>query len=209
MAAHEIRNSYYWKAEDAAVLEVGERGGHKTMEVIVWFSPASSGTEDEPPAVEDLHDLGVQLGHLGNIIDNPLGLDTGPQYASEPGRPMKVAVECVPGTPGVTASMLQRFPWGKWLTAADATRRGDWDGLLTAMGLEARPEKKRPGRKGHDLAHYQAVSKRYVELRSKGVEAPAKVMAHEMGFNENTVRGWIRRCRELALLPPGRPGRAG
>lgn len=207
MAAHEIRNSYYWKAEDAAVLEVGEPGGHKTMEVTVWFSPTSD-TQDEPPAVEDLHDLGVQLRHLGDIIDNPLGLDTTPYYASAPARPMKVEVECVPGTPGVTASMLQRFPWGKWLTAADATRRGDWGAAREAFGLEPL-EKKRPGRKGHDLAHYQAVSKRYVELRSKGVEAPAKVMAHEMGFNENTVRGWIRRCRELALLPPGRPGRAG
>ncbi len=122
-----------------------------------------------------------------------------------PARPVKVEVT---SAEGVTPSMLQRFPWGKWLTAADAARRGDWMAAPEAYGL-APPERKRPGRKGHDLAHYKRIAERYQKLRAQGVEAPAKVMAHEGSYNENTVRGWIRRCREMGLLPPGRPGRAG
>lgn len=206
MARYVVRYSYRWKAEDAVVLQVGEVGGSaQTMEVVVWFStpPAPS------PAPRDLHDLGTQLENLAEIIENPLGLDRSPDFASESAPPAKVSVERLDGVP-LTASVLQRFPWGKWLAAADATRRGDWNSARDAFGLEPiATDEKRPGRKGHDLAHYQKVAKRYTELRAKGDEAPAKTMANEASYNENTVRGWIRRCRELELLPPGRPGRAG
>lgn len=128
-----------------------------------------------------------------------------PRRPSNPGRPLSVTVIA---DEGLTPSMLQRFPWGRWLRAATAARQKDWDALFSAAGLEIATKRKRPGRRGHDLAHYQGVAMRYKELAAKG-ESPAKVIANEQGFNQNTVRGWIRRCRELELLPPAEAGRAG
>jgi len=110
---------------------------------------------------------------------------------------------------GLTPTALQRFPWGRWLATADAERRGDEIARWEALGVKLTTEPRRPGRKGHDRAHYEAVAKQYLELRAQGVEAPAKIIARRGSYNQNTVRGWIRQCRELELLPPGRPGRAG
>lgn len=130
------------------------------------------------------------------------------QYSGNPNddRPRGVRLDMVDG---LTPTMLQRFPWGRWLAVADAERRGDDAARWGAMGVKVTTDEKRPGRKGHDKSHYEQVAKKYLELRAKGNEAPAKQIAREFSYNENTVRGWIRRCREMQLLPPARSGRAG
>lgn len=131
------------------------------------------------------------------------------------GGPAAVRVDWRDGT--LTPTALQRFPWSKWLAIADAcirTRGEDPTALMAAaapaMGIKlAAPPRKRPGVRGHPREHYEKVAARYLELRRTGEAAPAKAIADEWHYSENTVRGWVRRCRELGLLPPGRPGRAG
>ena len=46
-------------------------------------------------------------------------------------------------------------------------------------------------------------------LRAEGARDPTARIAREMVYSRNTVAGWVRRARELGLLPPARRGRAG
>lgn len=91
--------------------------------------------------------------------------------------------------------------------------------VLEERGLSVsaqRPEERglprsgsRPGRRGHEHAFYERIARRYVELRSQGERAPTKRIANEEFVSRDTAAGWIRRARELQLLPPGRKGRPG
>lgn len=120
----------------------------------------------------------------------------------------------------VSPSELQRFPWSRWLTVADATYRlKDNPGaraVWTAMGDE--PDKKRPGAPALPDDFYASIANRYQELRAAGDTAPVDTMAgehreHAPGRGtpapRNTVAGWVRKCRERELLPPARGYRAG
>jgi hypothetical protein len=129
---------------------------------------------------------------------------------------------------GITAATLRRFAWSRWLEVADAIARsgGDlgppnWWGpepgtagakLLKAVfaqqGLRVNL-RKRPGRKGHPREFYEEVAGRYLELRRRGERAPTKKIAEERQYSRNTVAGWVRKARQLGLLPPARRGRAG
>lgn len=109
---------------------------------------------------------------------------------------------------GLTPSFLQRFPWEKWLTAADAFARAK---DIAPMDAAIRATKgKRPGRRGHDDAFLPAVARRYVDLRCEGVRAPVRQIADEDQVSRNTAAGWVKQAREQGLLPPARrPGKAG
>jgi hypothetical protein len=110
---------------------------------------------------------------------------------------------------GITPTALARFPWDKWLTAADAyARRRSTDELGEAI-RQANRAAARPGRRGHPPSFFAGVAKRYDELRGDGERAPVAVIATEQKVSRNTAAGWVKRCRELGLLPPARPGRAG
>ena len=135
---------------------------------------------------------------------------------------------CLAG--GLTPTDLQRFPWSRWLSVADAiARAGDrisqdswWsergDDPDTAAGkiqkaliadLDIPIRRRRPGRKGHPPEFYEEVAKRYLELRVAGARNPTARIASERVYSRNTVAGWVKRARELGYLPPGRRGRAG
>lgn len=128
------------------------------------------------------------------------------------GRPISVTMTW---GDGVTASHLQRFSWKRWLAVADATRRSELGGgeeasvagMRALMAWPDAPRKRGP--KGHGSEFYEEIAKEYLAIRKKGIESPDKAIARDRGVNRNTVAGWIRKCRQLGLLPPGRPGRAG
>jgi len=151
--------------------------------------------------------------------------DPGPAYAViawydvDQARPTKVALE----TPdGITPSMLQRFAWGQHLTVADLIWRqhqakpGPFpvasDDLLAAVGdvMGVDRPKGTPGRKGHPDDFFRGVADRYLLAMRSGDRSPTMTIARELADgNRNTAAGWVRRSRELGLLPPARPGRAG
>ena len=126
---------------------------------------------------------------------------------------------------GLTPSELQRFPWRKWLTGADAELRSatpsasgmSWQvdtslphAIAKAIGLKLTPEPGlRPGRRGHPREYYERIAKLYEELRIAGLVNPDKQIATELNINASTVRGHISNCRQLGLLPPARRGKAG
>jgi hypothetical protein len=126
----------------------------------------------------------------------------------------------------ITASELRRFPWGRWISAADTFFRDPelraWRAAVDAQqqGLAKKPASAakdskpvvasgRPGRRGHPDEHYRAVAKRYRELVSTGIRNPTATIAAEQIVSHNTVAGWLRVARERKYLPPSRPGKPG
>ena len=111
---------------------------------------------------------------------------------------------------GMTGSFLQRFPWGKWLTAADAYTRvheDETEPISTALDCS---QLKRPGRRGHDPGFLPSVVRRYDQLRRDGDRAPVQTIAAEHHVSRNTAAGWVKQAREKGLLPKARrPGKAG
>lgn len=130
----------------------------------------------------------------------------------EGGRPTRVAEVGLVGQ-HLTPTELQRFPWRRWMDVADAIARSggkDYRKVRPAVRKDKGLPPARPGRAGHDRSHYERVAQRYEQLRQAGnVSNPTAKIADEWGYSRNTVAGWVRRCRELELLPPGRRGRAG
>lgn len=139
--------------------------------------------------------------------------------ARDLGRPAGVQLELAQG---VTASELQRFAWRQWLDAAAEVARGGGRDvhplagfrtgklsrtLSKTQGVKVRPSP-RPGRAGHPIERYRRLADRYRELIRLD-RAPIRIIAREWKVAPATAAGWIRRCRELELLPPGRRGKAG
>jgi hypothetical protein len=152
------------------------------------------------------------------------------------GEPTRVRLT-VPG--GLSASLLRRFAWDRYLTIADAARRNavaakdsgrrsqPVRGPLTmsddtVVGPFTVPQipktfyvqsdppvAQRPWGAKRPDEFYRSVANRYTELRASGERNPTAVIAREMGYNRNTVAGWVRKARTLRYLPAARPGRAG
>ena len=111
---------------------------------------------------------------------------------------------------GMTPSFLKRFPWEKWLTAADDyVRRSDPDLELFGDAVGASQPGK-PGRRGHDADFLPAIARRYADLRANGNRSPVKTIGDEHHVSRNTAAGWVKQARQKGLLPKARrPGKAG
>lgn len=122
--------------------------------------------------------------------------------------------------PGLTGSELARFPWSRWVTAATHFRKAHLsmahdaavlelaDGALTA-GLTEQRQRRRPGRGGHPIEFYEVLAKQYSGLVATGVKNPVQALTDEAAargehVSRDTVAGWVKRARQLGLLPPGR-----
>lgn len=129
---------------------------------------------------------------------------------------------------GLTPSVLQRFPWARWLAVAESATRlppsvalhdlwdtpqsAQLDAAVDSAAAGNRPPRGsggRPGRRGHPDPFYANIAARYVELRSQGSTNPTAQIARERHANRNTVAGWLRGARQRRYLPPARPGRPG
>lgn len=125
--------------------------------------------------------------------------------------------------PGLTGSELARFPWSRWIGAATHFRKAHLslaleqgtlnvvDGVLAAGLHEQR--QRRPGRAGHGRDFYEVLAERYSALAAEGVRNPVQTLTDEAAdrgehISRDTVAGWVKRARELGLLPPGRPRKA-
>jgi hypothetical protein len=123
----------------------------------------------------------------------------------------------------MTASELRRFPWDRWLYAAETFYRDPqlraWHAANDAgkgaalKTPEAPPNAsaapRRPGRRGHPDSHYRQIAERYRQLVASGIGNPTATIAAERFANHNTVAGWLRVARQRGYLPPARRGRPG
>lgn len=145
------------------------------------------------------------------------------QFDKQTGRPTWVGLL---NPEGLTPTQLQRFPWARFLTVANAALRGltepaapeDVVHLSDIFDAEAwnkplpkrRPKiAKRPGRAGHPEEHFVSVAKRYAELVANGVSSPTMTIARERHVSRNTAAGWVSEARKRSYLLPAHPGRAG
>jgi len=131
---------------------------------------------------------------------------------------------------GLTASKLQRSPWARWLTAADAFIRAQriesedrGRGIIALVkasdlldkaqrGKRIRPpvaSPKRPGRKGNDAAFYQGVAEEYKAFCKQGSRRPTKDLADCRNVSRSTAAGWVRMARVREFLLPARGNRPG
>lgn len=111
----------------------------------------------------------------------------------------------------ISPALLQRQPWARWVTLAEAAARNEgYAGPALRKVIDEQDGRpRRPGRPGHGREHYQRVASRYVQLLKEGNRKPVQTMAAEMDYSRDTVAGWVRRARQLGLLPPARRSKAG
>jgi hypothetical protein len=114
----------------------------------------------------------------------------------------------------MTAADLRNLPWARLLRAAEAivlAQHSDTIDAWNAATAEAAIEPTRgPGRPKLGYAFIFSVAERYQQLIEAGDPTPALRIAQEHNNAEpSTVRGWIRRARELGFLKPTTQGRAG
>lgn len=104
---------------------------------------------------------------------------------------------------GITPSLLSRFPWEKWLIAADELVRSGTIEDEQAGSRQAEAVASvvgRPGRRGHPPGFLEAIAGRYRQLRAEGESAPVKRIAEERAVSRNTAAGWIKQARDRGLL---------
>jgi hypothetical protein len=126
----------------------------------------------------------------------------------------------------LTASVLKRFPWERWLRSAETIYTtpqpdlfysgGDWreqranyldtwaeyhDKVQAAVG--------HPGARGREPAHYRRVAALYQALLTDGETKPIKRLADDLGISIHTISGWVKKARSLGYLPKGHKGKAG
>lgn len=157
--------------------------------------------KDQIPWLLTVHFTGGEAGAVGDIAEFTLKrLDDAPMRPSD----------------------LQRFAWSRYFHIARCAmafsaggrqhKSKEWAKTLLAIAEAsgvAVPTLSTPGRKGHPREFYEQVAARYLQLLAMGETAPDTVLAREMNQARSTVAGWVRRARELELLPPARAGRAG
>ncbi len=144
------------------------------------------------------------------------------RYDRADGQPGSVRLDLATG---LTPTVLQRFPWARWLTIADAANHGGLENgalslesdrlsrVLRAEALGRRmpkaPAVKRPGRGGHPEDFYISIARRYRELRLGGSSSPTQTIAKEQSVSRSTAAGWVHKARQRGHLKKIRPGKAG
>ena len=113
----------------------------------------------------------------------------------------------------ISARQLRRIPLATLtgLFADNPEFRANWIELGLLAG-DSRP-RVQPGPKGHSRQHYEQVAKAYRKAAKEAPEAPVKRLSELLLTPENkpmpepTLRRWLRECRRLGLLKPGKVGR--
>jgi hypothetical protein len=105
---------------------------------------------------------------------------------------------------GVTGSLLRRLPLER-IEQQHSTRPRSvgWYGDSADVIAQLANSPRRSERFYHDVAAA------YLSQVKNGVRRPALAISTTTGAPPATVRGWIRRARELGYLPPARRGAAG
>jgi hypothetical protein len=78
-----------------------------------------------------------------------------------------------------------------------------------ADDLPASFQRRRPGPKGLPREHFEEVAQAYRRALAEAPGAPVKTLAKQMNTSEATLRRWIQRARDMGLLGPSAPGKAG
>jgi len=78
-----------------------------------------------------------------------------------------------------------------------------------ADDLPASFQRRRPGPKGLPREHFEEVAQAYRRALAEAPSAPVRALAKQLNASEATVRRWIQRARDMGLLGPSTPGKAG
>lgn len=154
----------------------------------------------------------------------------------ENGRVLKAGLST--GT-AVPPTAISRFPWARWVTAAETVLRqhglepplvqledGTFEEGPAALRVaemlpaiiealrEMPPRPAKPGRRGIPTDFYEAIATRYSAHVAAGKRHPVQAITDEetaagRPVSRGTVASWVRRARQLGLLPPAKRGRAG
>jgi hypothetical protein len=115
----------------------------------------------------------------------------------------------------ITSRSLRDLPLAELLGSVDALR-DDPEGKalfrrLFALADDLPPTfpRRRPGPKGHPREHFEQVAQAYRIALARAPRAPVKTLAEQMNASDATVRRWIQRARDMGLLGPSTPGKAG
>ncbi len=103
----------------------------------------------------------------------------------------------------ITARSLRRIPLAQLLTFLARISGGGAPGTLRLRPFT------RPGPTGLPREHFEDVAKGYREALINAPRAPIKFLAKLWGRPEVSVRRWVQRCRDMGLLGPSAPGKAG
>lgn len=116
----------------------------------------------------------------------------------------------VPGPAALGIGELRSFP----LAGIEAAARGRSAraGSLMQASILAGPGDPHAGPLGNpsgpdDQQFYARLALRYMKVAEES-KRPATDLAKREGVTPRTVQRWTARAREMALLPPGRPGRS-
>lgn len=146
------------------------------------------------------------------------GVHPAEDTASSPGIEVQLLDGCQPGPIGTTE--LRKLP----LSALIEDRRRSATTLFRALGDAVAPaslEEERRYRRGADMveqkkshlgrprqyddSHYAEVASVYSEAWQQGAD-PTSTVARKWVVNKSTAAKWVRKCRDLKLLPETRRG---
>jgi hypothetical protein len=115
----------------------------------------------------------------------------------------------------ITSRSLRELPLAGLLNSV-AALRDDAEGKALfrrlfglADDLPASFQRRRPGPKGLPREHFEQVAQAYRVALAQSPRAPVKTLAKQMNTSEATLRRWIQRARDMGLLGPSAPGKAG
>lgn len=109
----------------------------------------------------------------------------------------------------VTARSLRAVPLGAIVSRLTATSHLPGDNLANTLPPDLPLPKLRPGPKGHPRQHFEDMAARYRRALVTNPRRPVKAVSEETGYPEATVRRHLQRARDMGLLEPAPPGKAG
>jgi len=116
----------------------------------------------------------------------------------------------------VSSTALRHIPIAAlvtWVKSAsqsdDPLMAGIFGSAVELAHTGAQRPRVRPGPRGHPRSHFEEVAAAYRAAIGRGVRSPVAALKRELNASEPTVRRWLQRCRDMGLLEPAPPGKAG
>ncbi len=123
---------------------------------------------------------------------------------SAEGRHVVTGLMLTPGTnTEITARALRSIPVGQLAVRA---------AMLQVPRVKTEvyePPRGRPGPKGWPSEHFANVATEYRHALSKHPARPVQALRRQLHVSESTAHRWLQRCRDMGLLGPSVPGKAG
>jgi Winged helix-turn-helix DNA-binding len=98
----------------------------------------------------------------------------------------------------ITARGWRQIPVGRLIPAAELAAVGWHESVALRRSKDL-----------SDREWFETIAVAYRNAYAANPHTPVKELASRVGRSEGTVRRWLQRCRDMGLLRPAPPGRAG